>query len=129
MATNRVVHFEIPANQPEALTQFYAGLFGWKFAKAPIPGPEYWLCDTGSGAPGINGAVMQRQNECQPVLNYVDVESVDAMLASATALGAKVALPKMPIPGVGAIGVIIDPQGNMCGLFEKGPGSCTAEPA
>jgi predicted enzyme related to lactoylglutathione lyase len=61
MANNRVVHFEIPANQPEALTRFYGELFGWKFQKASIPGPEYWLCDTGLEGPGING-VMQRQN-------------------------------------------------------------------
>jgi uncharacterized protein len=48
MANNRIVHFEIPANQPEALTQFYGELFGWKFQQAPIPGVEYWLCETGS---------------------------------------------------------------------------------
>ena len=43
MANNRIVHFEIPANQPEALTRFYSDLFGWKFHKAPIPSAEYWL--------------------------------------------------------------------------------------
>ena len=119
MATNRVCHFEIPAGKPEALTKFYSELFGWKFQKAPMPGPEYWLCDTGSDGPGINGAVCERQNAQQPAMNYVDVASVDAALAKATQLGAQVAMPKMPIPGVGAIGAIIDPQGNICGLFEK----------
>ena len=118
MANNRIVHFEIPANQPEALTRFYSELFGWKFQKAPMPGPEYWLCVTGSEGPGINGAVMERQNAQQPWMNYVDVASIDAALEKATALGAQVALPKMPIPGVGAVAAIIDPQGNVCGLFE-----------
>ena len=28
MADNRIVHFEIPADQPEALTKFYRELFG-----------------------------------------------------------------------------------------------------
>lgn len=55
MANNRIVHYEIPANQPEALTRFYSELFGWKFRKASIPGPEYWLCTTGSEGPGIDG--------------------------------------------------------------------------
>jgi predicted enzyme related to lactoylglutathione lyase len=119
MATNRVCHFEIPANQPEALTKFYSALFGWKFTKAPMPGPEYWLCDSGTAEPGINGAVCERQNPQQPAMNYVDVASVDAALEKATKLGAQVAMPKMPIPGVGAIGAIIDPQGNICGLFER----------
>jgi predicted enzyme related to lactoylglutathione lyase len=118
MANNRVVHFESPANQPEALTKFYSDLFGWKFNKAPMPGPEYWLCDTGSDGPGINGAIMQRQDPQQPMVNYVDVPSVDAAIEKATTLGGKVALPKTPIPGVGAVAAIIDPQGNICGLWE-----------
>ena len=119
MANNRIVHFEIPANQPKALTEFYASLFGWKFQKASMPGPEYWLCDTGSEGPGIQGAVMQRQNAGQPWMNYVDVASIDAMLEKATQLGAQVALPKTPIPGVGAFAAVMDPQGNLFGLWEQ----------
>lgn len=119
MANNRVVHFEIPANQPEALTKFYSELFGWKFQKVPMPGPEYWLCDTGSDGPGIGGAVMQRQDPQQSWMNYVDVASIDAAIERATKLGGKVALPKSPIPGVGAVAAIIDPQGNIFGLWEK----------
>ena len=118
MANNRIIHFEIPADQPEALTKFYAGLFGWKFQKAPIPGLEYWLCNTGSEGPGINGAVAQRQNAQQPLMNYVDVASIDAAIEQAAKLGAKVAMPKMPVPGVGAVAAIVDPQGNLCGLWE-----------
>src|SRR5262249_18797846 len=103
MASNRVVHFEIPATDPRSLTEFYGDLFGWTFQKAELPGPEYWLCDTGSDGPGINGAVMQRQHEQQPWMNYVDVPSIDAAIEKATQLGAKVALPKMPVGGVGAV--------------------------
>lgn len=119
MANNRIVHFEIPANHPEALTKFYSELFGWKFHKAPMPGPEYWLCETGPDGPGIDGAVAQRQDPQQPWMNYVDVASIDATIENATKLGGKVALPKTPIPGVGAVAAVIDPQGNICGLWEK----------
>lgn len=119
MASNRIVHFEIPATQPEALTKFYTALFGWTFHKAPMPGPEYWLCQTGTDNPGIDGAVMERQSPQQPWMNYVDVADLDASLAQATKLGAQVAMPKTPIPGVGAVAAIIDPQGNVCGLWEK----------
>ena len=118
MANNRIVHFEIPANQPQALTGFYGELFGWRFQQAPIPGVEYWLCDTGSDGPGINGAIMQRQNAQQPWMNYVDVASIDEALAKAVELGAQVALPKTPVPGVGAVAAMMDPQGNLCGLWE-----------
>jgi len=77
---NRIVHFEIPAHEPEKLRKFYSDLFGWKFHQASLPGPEYWLCDTGSDVPGINGAVMQRQHPQQPWTNYVDVARIDTAL-------------------------------------------------
>jgi predicted enzyme related to lactoylglutathione lyase len=118
VANNRIVHFEIPAERPEELTKFYSTIFGWTFQKAPIPGPEYWFCKTGSDGPGIDGGLMQRQHPQQPWTNYVDVESIDATIEQATALGAKVALPKQTIPGMGAYAAIIDPQGNICGLWE-----------
>lgn len=121
MASNRVVHFEIPADNPAALTQFYGTLFGWTFTKAPIPGPEYWLCDTGKDGPGINGGIMARQDPRQPVTNYVDVASIDETLTKAVAHGGKVALPKTSIPGVGAFAAVIDPQGNVCGLWQQTP--------
>jgi uncharacterized protein len=119
MRNNRVVHFEIPANQPEALTKFYSEVFGWKFQKASLPGPEYWLCETGPDGPGINGAVMKRQDPRQPWMNYVDVANIDTMLEQAIHLGAKIALPKTSIPGAGALAAIIDPEGNICGLWEQ----------
>lgn len=117
---NRVVHFEIPANEPGPLTEFYAQLFGWKFTKAPLPGPEYWLADTGESAgPGINGAIMKRQHPTQPWMNYIDVASIDASIEKAVTLGAKIALPKTSMGPVGSIAALIDPQGNIVGLWEK----------
>ena len=114
---NRVVHFEIPANNPGDLVKFYGELFGWKAEKAQLPGPEYWMVNTGEG-PGISGGIMQRQDPRQPVTNYVDVPDIDEAIAKATQLGAQVALPKNAIPGMGAYAAIIDPQGNICGLWE-----------
>jgi predicted enzyme related to lactoylglutathione lyase len=52
-------------------------------------------------------------------MNYVDVPSIDDAIAKAEKLGAKVALPKTPVPGVGAYAAILDPQGNICGLWEQ----------
>jgi predicted enzyme related to lactoylglutathione lyase len=117
MASNRVVHFEIPANEPEKLTQFYGTVFGWKFNLMEGGGPEYWLCDTGEGM-GINGAVMRRQHPQQPWMNYVNVPSIDKTLEEAEKLGGKIALPKTPVAGMGAYAAFVDPQGNICGLWE-----------
>lgn len=73
-----------------------------------------------NGVPGINGAVVQRQNAQQPWMNYVYVASIDAAIEKAAKLGATVALPKTIVPGAGAVAAIVDPRGNICGLWEEG---------
>ena len=54
-------------------------------------------------------------------MNYVDVASIDAAIEKATQFGAKVALSKTTVSGVRwcAYAAIIDPQGNICGLWEQ----------
>jgi hypothetical protein len=54
---------------------------------------------------------MQRQNP-QPWMNYVDVADIDATIETATKLGATVALPRTPVPGVGAVAAIIESAGQ-----------------
>jgi len=115
MANNRIAHFEIPANQPEVLTKFHSDLFGWKFQKAQVPGPEYWLCDIGSDGPGSDAAAAREQ----PWMDYVDDAGIGAVIEKATELGAVVALAKTPVAGAGAVAAIVDPQGNICGLREQ----------
>jgi predicted enzyme related to lactoylglutathione lyase len=56
----RVVHFEINANDPEKLTEFYEQVFNWKFEKWKGP-MEYWLIMTGENEPGIDGGLSRRE--------------------------------------------------------------------
>ena len=51
----------------------------------------------------------------------VDVADVDATVAQALALGATVALPKMPIPGMGWLAYVLDPERNILGLMQRDP--------
>src|SRR2546430_178626 len=115
MASKRIVHFEIPATDPEALTKFYTTLFGWKVEKAPLPGWDYWVCRTGDG-PGIDGAIMKRVDPGQSVTNYLNVADITPALEKAKGLGAKVIVPRTPVPGMGWFAMAHDPQGNPFGL-------------
>jgi predicted enzyme related to lactoylglutathione lyase len=120
----RVVHFEIHATDPERLIDFYVSLFGWSFTKAE--GMDYWLIGTGpADEPGIDGGLVKRPVPGpvdSPALNAfpctVQVDSVDGTLAKAGELGGAVALPKMPVGGVGWLAYIKDPDGNILGLLE-----------
>ncbi len=49
---------------------------------------------------------------------YVTVDQVDATVARVTALGGKVVVPAMDIPGVGRMAVIADPQGATLSVMQ-----------
>jgi predicted enzyme related to lactoylglutathione lyase len=122
---SRVVHFEIQASQPQRLIEFYSALLDWKFEQWGTT--PYWLIETGTAdAPGINGGLLPRRGAPpaagQGVNAFVctaEVESLDATLAKSLSLGGVVAVPKMPIPGVGWLAYIKDPDGNILGLMQS----------
>jgi predicted enzyme related to lactoylglutathione lyase len=72
----RVVHFELPADNPDRAVKFYSDVFGWKIKKWEGP-VDYWLITTGEEKePGINGAITTRA-ERSIVTNTIEVPSVD----------------------------------------------------
>lgn len=116
----RVIHFEIPANDPEGLAAFYDKVFGWKTERAPGP-MEYWLTKTGDGGPGIDGGFLRRRDPRQPACNTIHVQSVDTALESVVANGGVVCLPKMAVPGYGWLAYFADPEGTISGVLEFDP--------
>jgi len=115
---NRPVHFEIPAENPERAIKFYQTVFGWKFQKWEGPMP-YWLVVTGeANEPGINGGMLPRQHPNQPAVNTIGVKNVDEMIATVTANGGQIAVPKMAIPGVGWLAYCKDTEGIIFGMMQ-----------
>ncbi len=121
----RVVHFEVHADDPERAVRFYAGLFGWQITKWAGPG-DYWVIVTGpDGTPGINGGLIKRQYPLagnDGVIAHVctvDVPDLDRSVARGLELGGTVAMPRFPIPGVGWLAYLKDPEGNVLGLMQQ----------
>jgi len=76
---NRPVHFEILADHPEKVSDFYRSVFDWKI-EAWKGSEAYWLVATGpEGKPGIDGGIMKREFP-QAVINTIEVESLDETL-------------------------------------------------
>lgn len=120
----RVVHFEIHADDPERAIRFYRELLGWEFDSWDGPFP-YWMIVTGpEGTPGINGGLLKRQHPItgnDGVIAYVctvEVADLDHRVARSVELGGSVALPKMPIPGLGWLAYVKDTEGNIFGLMQ-----------
>lgn len=115
--TNRLVHFEIEADEPEKVRKFFENVFGWEFTQfGNVP---YWLADTGNEpCPGIDGAVMKRKQPQTNVTNIIHVESIDESVKKVERAGGKICVPKMAIPGVGYVAYFLDPEDNVFGMMQ-----------
>ena len=113
----RLVHFEILASNPEEAAKFYESVFGWEIATW---GGEqsYWLITTGpEGVPGINGAIMGK-NFSQSVINTIDVDSLDEMIAKVESAGGKKVHGPTEVPGVGMHAYCEDLDGTLFGMMQ-----------
>jgi len=118
---SRVIHFEIPAAEPDRAAAFYGKAFGWKFDKWPGP-MEYWMVVTGKeGEPGINGGMMKKPGGITSTTNTIGVDSVDDAVAAVLKAGGKNIMPKTPIPTVGYFAYCEDTEGNVFGVMQADP--------
>lgn len=114
----RIIHFDIPADDPARAQKFYQDIFGWKFDKWNGP-MEYWMIKTGDDKqPGINGGLAKRMPGQAGTTNTIDVPSVDEFATKIQSKGGKVIVPKMAIPGVGYFAQCLDTEGNIFGIIQ-----------
>lgn len=117
----RVVHFELPADDPERAVNFYQKALGWTIKKWEGP-VEYWLVMTGpEDEPGIDGGLAPRSELQVGAVNTVDVASVDEVTVRIEEHGGKVIHPKHPVPGVGWMAYCEDTEGTVFGVMERDP--------
>lgn len=109
-----VVQWQIVAKDPEAVTAFYAGLFGWKVTTANALG--YREIETG-GTPG--GVWPSPPNGHNLVQLFVAVEDVERSVAEALRLGAKVLIPPTALPDGDTMAILADPAGLSFGVMLK----------
>ena len=109
-----ICHFDMPAEDPEALAEFYQKLFGWTITRDEKM--DYWMINTGEGQ--LGGGIYKRDQSDQHLLNYVLVELIEEYTNKAKELGAQVVVEPSDIPNTGKFSVIVDPSDNPIGLFE-----------
>ncbi len=121
---NRVIHFEIQADDIERAKKFYEKVFGWKVEKmmgADQGGMDYWGLTTGpDGTPGINGGMYQRPKD-RKLTTFdctITVDDIDKAIAEVKKSGGKIRQEKMEIPHVGLFAGGIDTEGNIFGLMQ-----------
>ena len=114
----RIVHFEIPVDDPERAQAFYRDVFGWELSGwGETP---YWLASTGSeGEAGIDGALIGRGEVHQATVVVIEVPSLDDAIADATGAGAELVHDRQAVSGMGWSAYLRDPEGNVIGLWES----------
>jgi uncharacterized protein len=122
---NRVMHFEIYTNDPDAVRPFYEHVFGWKFQKYEGSPIEYWVVTTGDDTePGINGGLARpREGQNPGTLNTVAVPSLEETIRNIEKGGGKICVPKMAIPKIGWLAYAEDPAGNVFGIIQPDEGA------
>lgn len=118
MANHPIVHIEIPADNMQAATDFYAAVFDWNIQVDPT---YHYSMFSAEGGPGGGFVDIDDGGDMQYKINslrvYIGTDDIDASLAKIVAHGGKVVLPKAEIPHVGWFALFTDPAGNHLALF------------
>ena len=118
MVTKTVVHFEIPAEDPETLSKFYSEVFGWKFQKSPMEEMDYWMISTGPRGKSVGGGMYKKTQPNELPRNYIGVKKIDEQIEAFKNAGGKELVGKTEIPDMGWSFIGTDPEGNLIALYE-----------
>ncbi|MBT1689798.1 VOC family protein [Dawidia soli] len=124
---NRVVHFEITAEDVERASKFYRSVFGWKIEPWGPPEYGYMHVETGSSSePGIDGGIWKGAGAAPAAdarLNAfncsIEVADIDITLSKVKSSGGMVVREKSQIPGVGWLAMCRDTEGNTFGVMQR----------
>ncbi len=123
---DKVVHFEIPAEDTERVQKFYGEVFGWHIN--PMPDMSYAIAHTGptNDQDGmtrengfINGGMFKRTGARTNPIITIAVESIEQAIERITAHGGKLVEGKQQVGNMGYTAYFEDSEGNVTGLWEN----------
>ncbi len=111
---HEIVHWEIQAQNPAVLHQFYADALSWKI-DANNSMQYGMVASKGNG--GIDGGIGGSQSGSRVVV-YAAVPSIVSILERIESLGGKTVMPRTDVGPV-IMALYQDPEGNVMGLIER----------
>jgi len=122
---DKVVHFELPADNLERAQRFYHESFGWSMN--PETGVQYTMVGTTEVDPqtrrpkepgAINGGMLKRQDPIRQPVITINVASIDEAAKKIERAGGKVIRKRQPVGQAGFAAYFQDTEGNVLGLWE-----------
>lgn len=106
--SNPVVGWQIISSDPDASAGFLQELFGWKTRRDNALAYR----EIEAGFAGLPGGVWPAPEGVKPFVQlFIEVKDLDASIARAIALGARVLVPGTVLPEGNAMAVLADPLG------------------
>jgi predicted enzyme related to lactoylglutathione lyase len=127
---NPVVHFEMPYEDEDRVTTFYANVFGWQMQKLGKEMGGYILANTGnqdvkSDAPRgvIDGGFFPTKSDwpAQYPSVVIAVENIKQTMKNIEEAGGKILGDPKEIPGVGLYVSFNDTEANRVSLLQPSP--------
>src|SRR3954466_15327642 len=128
MKPNPVVHFEMPYEDQQHVTNFYSKAFGWQMQKMGSEMGDYVTAATAETdenrmvkTPGtINGGFFPRKDD---ELNraphvVISVDDIEESRKAVEEAGGKIMGEQMDIPGIGLYYSFKDTEGNVVGMLQ-----------
>jgi len=125
---DKIVHFEIPADDEGRAQKFYTDVFGWHANAMPQMG--YTIFHTGptddkNGMPKevgfINGGMFKRSdlNPVKAPSFAIDVKNIDEATEKVKGAGGSIVKEKTAVGDMGFIVYFKDPEGNILSLWQN----------
>ena len=112
-----VVHVEILGTDAPRLQRFYAELFGWKITLNSV---GYGYVPVAPTQPVTLTGGIGSSPQSQPLaVFYVRVDDPVAILKKVEALGGRVVVPPVDVPGGITFARFADPEGNVIGIVRR----------
>ena len=126
---NRIVNFEVAADDGERAKKFYETVFGWEIKKwegtgAEESGMSVWMIKTGTKEePGIDGELLLRAEnpktgQGRAFFCTIAVDDIDEAIAKIKRAGGKILSDKMEMEEMGWFASAEDSEGNKFGIMQ-----------
>lgn len=120
---DKVVHFEIPADDMDRAKKFYENIFGWQINSWD---KNYYLATTVATdeamipqEPGaINGGIQKRDEQVKAPILVIHVADIDGYLEKIKAAGGKIIQSKVRVDNILYYARVTDSEGNILGLAQ-----------
>lgn len=111
--TSRIVHFDIGCRDKQTTSAFYAGVFGWEIGGGAN---EFSLSIKNAG---LDGQIVALGHEPHNyVMVYVEVDSIETVVAAAEAKGGGKAVGPVPLGDGRRFAWLKDPEGTLVGIMD-----------